>query len=86
MSDPFASNADTPQSFGRLGAVITPGASNLAVFPKAVVCLTGGDVTVVPVNNADGATLSFVGLPAGYIIPYRVRRVTAATAIVASIL
>ena len=86
MSDPFASFSETPNSFGRVGAVITPGASDLAVIPKGVVCLTGGDVTIVPQGNANAATLTFTGLPAGDIIPFRVRRVTAATATVASIL
>jgi hypothetical protein len=86
MADPFASFSETPNSFGRAGAVITPGASDLAVIPKGVVCLTGGDVTIVPLSNANGDTLTFTGLPAGYIIPFRVRRVTAATATVASIL
>lgn len=56
MADPYASFADSPQTFGRAGAVITPGSTDLDP------------------------------LPAGYIIPYRVRRVTAATATVASIL
>ena len=86
MADPFASVQDSPMQFGRKGATITPGATDLDPLPKGVVCLTGGDVTVVPEKNANDATLAFVGLPAGYIIPFRVRRVTAATATVASIL
>lgn len=86
MADPYASFADSPQTFGRSGAVITPGSSDLDPLPKAIVCLTGGDVTIVPDLNANATTISFVALPAGYIIPYRVRRVTAATATVASIL
>ena len=86
MSDRFANFTPTPDSFGTVGAVITPGASDLSPFAKAVVCLTAGNITIVPVGNADAATLAFVGVPAGFIPPYRVRRVTAATATVASVL
>jgi hypothetical protein len=85
MADPFSTFADSPVQFGRAGAVITPGATDLDPLPKAIVCLTGGDVTVVPDGNANATTIAFVGLPAGYVIPYRVRRVTAATATVASV-
>ena len=82
MADDFESFADTPQSFGRKGTLINPGATDLDPLPKSVVLLTSGNVTIVPVDNADADTMAFVGLPAGYIIPYRVRRVTAATATV----
>lgn len=86
MADNFKDFRDTPLNFGRVGAVITPGATDLDPLPKTVVLLTSGNVTIVPDGNANGSTLAFTGLPAGYIIPYRVRRVTAATATVASVL
>lgn len=86
MADPFASNIETPLSLGRKGDVITPGSTDLDPLPKSVVCLTAGDVTIVPDGNANANTLAFEGLPAGYVIPFRVRRVTAATATVATIL
>lgn len=86
MADPFASNIDTPLSLGRTGEVLTPGTSDIDPLPKAVVCLTAGNVTIVPDGNANEDTLAFEGLPAGYVIPFRVRRVTAATATVATIL
>lgn len=83
---PYQYNASDPTQFGNEAAIITPGATDLDPLPKAVVLLTAGNVTVVPDGNANGTTLAFVDLPAGYIIPFRVRRVTAATATVASIL
>lgn len=86
MADPFASNVETPLSLGRTGEVITPGTTDLDPLPKSVVCLTAGNVTIVPDGNGNSDTLAFVDLPAGYVIPFRVRRVTAATATVATIL
>jgi len=76
----------SPGSLGTRGVVLTPGNTDIAGEPKAVVCLTAGNLTIVPEDNADGATLAFVGVPAGFVPPYRVRRVTAATATVASVL
>jgi hypothetical protein len=70
---------------GYRGEIITPGSTDLPSGTKAVVCLTGGDLTVVPYGNADGDTLSFVDVPAGFVPPYVVRRVTAATATVATV-
>lgn len=84
-TDPYRQFSSTPQTFGRAGAVVTPSASDLTKVAKGLVVLAAGDATVVPVDNADGTTLSFVGLSAGAIIPYQVRRVTAATATLATI-
>lgn len=78
--------AASPDGFGIKGAVLTPGESDIAGEPKAVVCLTSGNLTIVPEDNADDQTLAFVGVAAGFIPPYRVRRLTAATATVASVL
>jgi hypothetical protein len=47
--------------------------------------LTAGDITIIPDGNANGSTLVFEGLSAGYIIPYVVRRVTACTGTCATI-
>lgn len=84
--DPYKTYAAGPTSFGARGVQISPGATDLDPVPKAIVCLTGGDLTIVPMNNGDGVTLTFTGVTAGFIPPYRVRRVTAATAAVASVL
>jgi hypothetical protein len=83
--DPAEFKPTLRNTFGTTARIITPGASDITPYPKGVVCLTAGNITIVPAENADGVTLAFVGVPAGYIPPYRVRRVTAATAIVATI-
>ena len=85
MADPYKNAGGDLQSFGRRGSVITPGASDLANVAKGIVVLSTGDVTIIPVDNADSGTLTFTGLAAGTVIPYQVRRVTAATATLATI-
>lgn len=82
MADDFSSFTRTPNSFGFKSRLVTPGATDLDPRPKAVVCVTYGDITVVPENNANAAPVAFVGVPAGFVPPFRVRRVTAATAVV----
>ncbi len=71
--------AGGPTAFGLSGAAITPGASDLPANVKAVVCTATGDVTIVPFNNDNAATISFTACPVGFCPPYVVRRVTAAT-------
>lgn len=85
MAEEYADYASGPSSFGKRGALITPSATDLEPIPKAVVCLSAGNVTIVPAGNANATELTFTGVPAGYVIPYRVRRVTAATATVATV-
>jgi hypothetical protein len=82
MADPYATQSVTRASFGTKSRAVTPGNSDLDPVPKAVVCVTSGDITVVPVNNANGVTVAFTGVAAGYTPPFQVRRVTAATATV----
>ncbi len=83
--DPYEAYAKGPSSFGTVGAVITPGPTDLDPIPKAVICLSAGNITIVPMGNDDAETLAFVDVPAGFTPPFRVRRVTAATAAVASV-
>lgn len=85
MADPYEKWQPDGQTFGRKSRIITPAATDLDPIAKAVVCLTAGDITVVPVNNANATTIAFVGVPAGFIVPFQVRRVTAATATCATI-
>lgn len=84
-TDNYQSFVSSPESFGTTARIVTPGATDLDPIAKGVVCLTAGDITIVPVGNDNAVTLAFVGVPAGFIPPYRVRRVTAATATVATI-
>lgn len=85
MADPLEFTQKTTESLGTSGRIVTPGATDLDPVAKAVTALTAGNVTIIPVGNADDKPLAFVGVPAGWISPYRVRRVTAATATVATI-
>lgn len=78
-------NAARDDNFGRKGAVITPAAADLDPLPKAVVMLATGDITIVPDGNANGATITFTAVAAGFIPPYVVRRVTACSSSCASI-
>lgn len=84
-ADPYENFGKTPDSLGTVGRAVTATAADLDPLPKAVVCLTSGNITVVPYGNADNDTIAFVNVQAGFVPPYRVRRVTAATANVATI-
>lgn len=84
-NDPHKNTVQSADSFGTVGRVITPGNVDLDPVPKTVCMLAAGNITIVPVGNADGETLTFTGLAAGAIVPYRPRRVTAATAQVATV-
>ncbi len=77
--------ANTAGTFGRKGRAVTPGAVDLDPIAKAVVMLSDGNITIVPRDNANGDTLTFTGVPAGFIPPYQVRRVTACTSSCATI-
>ncbi|KQS84130.1 hypothetical protein [Rhizobium sp. Leaf386] len=83
------SSVKSRSSFGTLGRVITPNNStDVADAPvKAVICLTSGNIAVIPTNNADGSPIAFVGVSAGFIPPFEVRRVmaTGTTATVATV-
>lgn len=76
------------QTFGQAGATITPSdTEDLANVSKGIVVCATGNVVVIPVNNADEETITFTAVPAGFIVPYFIRRVlsTGTTATVASI-
>lgn len=79
------SSGSGPTSYGRKGKIVTPGNADIPGEVKAVCCLTAGNITIVPEGNADADTLAFVGVPAGFTPPWRVRRVTAATCVVATV-
>lgn len=85
MADPYESASRGSSTLGRKGRLVMPGASDLDPIAKSITTLTDGNVTILPVGNANADTLAFVGVPAGWVCPYQVRRVTAATATVATI-
>lgn len=81
----YTSFAKTPDSLGTKGLPVTPGNTDLGPNVKGVICVTTGNITIVPWDNADGETIPFTNVPALWIPPFRVRRVTAATATVYTI-
>jgi hypothetical protein len=81
-ADPYSTYGKSSVSYGTLGKLVTPGATDFDPIPKAVTCVTAGNITIVPVGNADAAVIAYTGVPIGFIPPFRVRRVTAATATV----
>ncbi|WP_155275930.1 spike base protein, RCAP_Rcc01079 family [Agrobacterium tumefaciens] len=84
-NDPFQTFMPTPSSPGVRSRIVTPSQSDLPKIVKGVICLTAGDIAIVPANDDGSTPLQFVDVPAGFMPPYRVRRVTAATAVVATI-
>ena len=80
MTTDIYNGAAGPATFGGRGVAITPAAADLPDgVSKAIVCTDAGDVTIVPANNANADTITFTGCPVGFVPPFRVRRVTAAT-------
>lgn len=77
-------DAKDPTTFGLAGRNITPSADLLDPPAKAVVMLQDGDITIVPLNSP-AVSLSFVGVPAGYIPPYVVGKVTACSSFCAAV-
>lgn len=76
--------ANRSDSFGAKGRLVTPGPGELDPVAKSIYMLTDGDITFQPLDNAAGVLLTAT-LPAGAIIPYMVRRVTACTGTCATI-
>lgn len=74
--------ANSSDSFGRKTRAIS-GATALDPIAKSIVMLQAGDVTVTPAGGA--TTLAFVGLPAGYIIPFNCSAATATAGVAATI-
>ncbi|WP_131798283.1 hypothetical protein [Devosia elaeis] len=74
MADPYKSAAKPTWTFGRSGQIISASSSDLASVAKAIVCISEGDVTIVPPES--DTPIPFVGCPVGFIPPYQVRRVT----------
>lgn len=86
MNSPsWNANANTASSLGHKGRIVTPGTGELSPVAKSIVMLSAGDITIQPLDNAETDQLAFVGLPAGAVIPFLVRRVTACTGTCATI-
>ncbi len=82
--------SSSPQGLGRTSNAVTPSDTvDFTKYPKTLVVTAAGNLVVLPLTAADdGAhTITFTGLPVGFIMPFRVRRVlaTGTTASVATI-
>ncbi len=78
MSDSFASHADTAEAPARRAAAVVPNdGADLAEVPKCLWVAAAGTVSIVAVNDAGNAGTAMGNLPAGAVIPVRVRRVRA---------
>lgn len=79
MADPFGSKPPERSSFGGRGVMITPDddADFATVFKAVEVTSIAGGTTlrVLPVGNADGAWIDYVGVAVGFRPSFRVRRV-----------
>jgi hypothetical protein len=74
--DPMRNELWSPTSLGRKGRTVAPHDENdLDPYAKALIVTAAGDLSILPVENDDGDTIDFTALPAGTVIPYRVRRV-----------
>ncbi|MGB0855034.1 MAG: spike base protein, RCAP_Rcc01079 family [Pikeienuella sp.] len=83
MADFYANVSGGVETFGRKGRAITPNdGADLADVAKGVVVTSiagGTTLRILPVENADGEWVDFAGVQVGFIPPYQVRRVGAAT-------
>lgn len=80
MSTPSGFVANTPAP-AEYAAVVTPGASDLPAVTRGIYIATTGNLTVVMVSETNDAnTVTFKNLPAGALLPLRVRKITAAPA------
>lgn len=72
-------DAAYPSSYAE---IVTPAASDLPAITRGIYVPTSGNVTVVMAGkgNLDSNTVTFNSVPAGVILPIRVRQITAAPA------
>lgn len=78
MQDPYEDNMPGPGSLGRSGHLVVPSdTTDLTVVAKALVCGASGNVSVIPVLNADDDVVSFANAPVGFVVPFQCRRILA---------
>ncbi|ANN58692.1 hypothetical protein A9174_19375 [Mesorhizobium loti NZP2037] len=78
MQDPYEDNQPGPESLGRASRLVVPSdTEDLPIVAKALVLTVKGNVSVIPVANDPDTPVPFIDVPAGYLIPFQVRRVMA---------
>jgi hypothetical protein len=73
--DPYATTAAGRDGFGRKSRAVTPNDSTDLDPYARVVCVSTGNISVVPVENADNVPVPFLAVAAGFVVPFQVRRV-----------
>jgi hypothetical protein len=82
--DPFPNLRPGISDIGKRMVAISPGSTDFA-NASVIYAAAGGDVTYIPEQNADAATVTET-VAQGWLSPVLVRRVTAATATVWQVL
>lgn len=75
--DPYYSGGPASQPARKAAAVTPNDATDLATYAKALFIGTAGTVVLIPVDNADGETVTFAGLANGQTLAVSARRVLA---------
>lgn len=84
----FSAAASQPGNLGTNSNAVTPSDTvDFTTYPKGIVVTAAGNLVVLPLKGTDGTYITFTGVPAGFVVPFRVRRVmsTNTTASVATI-
>jgi hypothetical protein len=76
MADSFAKHTRSLTSPPEHATAVTPADQDLAQVTRALYVGVGGDLAV---RMQDGGSVTFLGVPAGTLIPLRVSRVLPAT-------
>jgi hypothetical protein len=58
-------------------AVVPSDTVDFASYPRTVQVVAAGTVSALPLKNADASFVNFGAVVAGYVIPFRVRRINA---------
>jgi hypothetical protein len=77
-NDSFSNFGNSLDSFGRNSAVVVPSDTvDFTSYPKGIVVTSPGNLVVLPLTAVDdgGHLVTFTGISAGFIVPFRVRRV-----------
>ena len=77
MTDLFQHYPDEIEAPASKAFAITPADADLAVYTRAV--YVGGTGTLVATLVDDTAAVTFTAIPAGSILPFRVKRIAAAS-------
>lgn len=76
--DPYFTFTPNRDTLGNNSAAVTPSDTvDFTSYPKGLVVTVAGDLRVLPLKGIDGTYITFTGVLAGFVVPFRVRRVQA---------